>query len=122
MATKKKNASHRKSKKAMKSARTKLARTAGYGKQAARKSGKKAKYRGDSRKYGPTRLPKYQNKKKKKATARTKPNPGTKLRASISQMKPNTWYPSTLAGAKVKVKRKGMGLEIKPIGKRKRSR
>jgi hypothetical protein len=55
------NPSHRKSKKAMKAARTALARTAGYSKTAARKIGKRAVYRGDKRKFGPDRLPKYKN-------------------------------------------------------------
>ena len=56
-----KNPSHRKSKKAMKAARPALARQAGYSPAKARKMGKKAVYRGDKRKFGPSRLPKYRN-------------------------------------------------------------
>ncbi len=60
-------------------------------------------------------------KTKKRSTARSKSNPGKNLRAKISQMKPGSWYPTTLSGARVKVQRKGSSLIIRPAGK-KRSR
>lgn len=49
---------------------------------------------------------------KKKASKRS--NPGKALKSKIAQMKPNTWYPTTLSGAKVKVKRAGSKLIIMP--------
>ena len=61
-------------------------------------------------------------KTKKRSTARKKSNPAKNLRAKISQMKPGSWYPTTLSGARVKVQRKGNNsLLIRPAGK-KRSR
>jgi hypothetical protein len=60
-------------------------------------------------------------KTKKRSTARSKSNPGAKLRSKISQMKPGSWYPTTLSGARVKVQRKGNSLVIRPATK-KRSR
>ena len=51
----------------------------------------------------------------------TKSNPGAKLKAKIQQMKPGSWYPTTLSGARVKVQRKGNSLVIRPASK-KRSR
>jgi hypothetical protein len=52
----------------------------------------------------------------KKKTSR--PNPGKALKSKIAQMKPNTWYPTTLSGAKVKVKRTGSKLVIMPAKRR----
>ena len=59
-------------------------------------------------------------KKKKKSTARSKGNPGAKLKANIAKMKPRSWYDTTLSGAKVKVKRVGQSLVIKPATKRRK--
>jgi len=56
-----KNPSHRKSKKRMKAGRKALALKAGYSRRTAKKIAKRAVYRGDSRKFGPTRLDKYRN-------------------------------------------------------------
>ncbi len=63
------------------------------------------------------------NKKQKRSTAKhhSKSNPGAKLRQKIAQMKPGSWYPTTLSGARVKVQRKGNSLVIRPATK-KRSR
>ena len=57
----------------------------------------------------------------KKMAAR-KPNPGTALKAKIKQMKPRTWYSTTLSGAQVKVKRVGQGLVVRPATKRKQNK
>lgn len=84
-------------------------------KKAKRKPAKKNK-RSTSRNKKQTR-----SKPKKRSTARSKGNPGAKLKAKISQMKPGSWYPTTLSGARVKVQRKGSSLIIRPASK-KRSR
>jgi len=57
----------------------------------------------------------------KKKKAASKSNPGKALKAKIAKMKPNTWYPTKLSGARVRVKRKGSTLIISAPAK-KRSR
>jgi hypothetical protein len=45
---------------------------------------------------------------------RSAPNPAKRLRANLKKMKPGAWYDSTLQGAKVKVKKSGGNLVIRP--------
>lgn len=89
---------------------------------AARNPVKKTKKKKAKRKSTAKRAPARKNKRKapkKKAAARS--NPGKALKSKIAQMKPRTWYNTTLSGAKVKVKRAGQSLIVKPATK-KRSR
>jgi hypothetical protein len=46
-------------------------------------------------------------------------NPAAGLNETMSGMKPGYWYDTTLSGAKVKVKRAGSSLIVKPAAKRK---
>jgi hypothetical protein len=89
---------------------------------ATKKKKKKAKARRPAKKRSTAKNKRQTRAKtKKRSTARSKSNPGKNLRAKISQMKPGSWYPTTLSGARVKVQRKGSSLIIRPAGK-KRSR
>lgn len=87
---------------------------------ATKKKKKKAKAKRPKKQ---NRKPTQKAKNRKRSTAakhRSSSNPGKKLREKIAQMKPGSWYPTTLSGAKVKVQRKGNSLVIRPASKRKR--
>jgi len=88
---------------------------------ATKKKKKKAKANGRKPKRKNAKRPASRNKKRSPRKRSTKSNPGTKLKQKIAQMKPGSWYKTTLSGARVKVQRKGNSLVIRPASK-KRSR
>ncbi len=88
---------------------------------ATKKKKKKAKRNTTKKRSTAKNKKQTRSKTKKRSTGRSKSNPGAKLRSKIAQMKPGSWYPTTLSGARVKVQRKGNSLVIRPATK-KRSR